>query len=86
MVKIILQAEFRHIMGVHVVGTQAAEIVNIASMAVRAELTLDQVLEVPLVHPSATEVFQKCAHGLGAIPAGRLATSRHRLPMGAQLR
>ena len=70
MVKIVLQSEFRHIMGVHVVGTQAAEIVNLASMAVRAGLTLDQVLEVPLVHPSAAEVFQKCAHGLGVIPAG----------------
>jgi dihydrolipoamide dehydrogenase len=70
MVKIVLQAESRKIMGVHVVGTQAAEIVNLASMAVRAGLTLDQVLEVPLVHPSATEVFQKCAHGLGVIPAG----------------
>jgi pyruvate/2-oxoglutarate dehydrogenase complex dihydrolipoamide dehydrogenase (E3) component len=70
MVKIVLQAESRQILGVHVVGTQAAEIVNLASMAVRARLTLDQVLEAPLVHPSATEVFQKCAHGLNLIPVG----------------
>ena len=70
MVKILLQSESRHILGVHVVGTHAAEIVNLASMAVRAGLTLDQVLQVPLVHPSATEVFQECANCLGRIPAG----------------
>ena len=70
MVKILLQSESRQILGVHVVGTHAAEIVNLASMAVRAGLTLDQVLQVPLVHPSATEVFQECANGLGRIPAG----------------
>jgi dihydrolipoamide dehydrogenase len=70
MVKILLQSESRQILGVHVVGTHAAEIVNLASMAVRAGLTLDQVLQVPLVHPSATEVFQECAHGLGRIPVG----------------
>jgi len=70
MVKILLQAESRQILGVHVVGTAAAEIVNLGSMAVRAGLTLDEVLQVPLVHPSATEVFQECANGLGRIPVG----------------
>jgi dihydrolipoamide dehydrogenase len=70
MVKILLQSESRQILGVHVVGTHAAEIVNLSSMAIRAGFTLDQVLQVPLVHPSATEVFQECANGLGTIPAG----------------
>jgi dihydrolipoamide dehydrogenase len=70
MVKIVLQSESRQILGVHAVGTAAAEIVNLASMAVRAGFTLDELLQVPLVHPSATEVFQECANGLGRIPAG----------------
>ena len=70
MVKILLQSESRHILGVHVVGIAAAEIVNLGSMAIRAGLTLDEVLQVPLVHPSATEVFQQCANGLGRIPVG----------------
>jgi dihydrolipoamide dehydrogenase len=70
MVKILLQSDSRQIMGVHVVGTHAAEIVNLASMAARTGLTLDQLLQVPLVHPSATEVFQECANGLRPIPAG----------------
>jgi dihydrolipoamide dehydrogenase len=70
MVKILLQSESRQILGVHVAGTAAAELVNLGSTAVRAGFTLDQVLQVPLVHPSATEVFQECANGLGRIPAG----------------
>jgi dihydrolipoamide dehydrogenase len=70
MVKILLRSESRQILGVHVAGTQAAEIVNFASMGIRAGFTLDQLLQVPLVHPSATEVFQECANGLGIIPAG----------------
>ncbi|MBV8279073.1 MAG: NAD(P)/FAD-dependent oxidoreductase [Verrucomicrobia bacterium] len=70
MVKILLQSESRKILGVHVVGTHAAEIVNLSSIAIRAGFTLDQVLQVPLVHPSATEVFQECANGLGRIPVG----------------
>jgi dihydrolipoamide dehydrogenase len=70
MVKILVQAETRQILGVHVVGTQAAEIVNLASLAIRTELTIDQLLQVPLVHPSATEVFQQCAEGLRRVEVG----------------
>jgi dihydrolipoamide dehydrogenase len=70
MVKMLIQAETRQILGVHVVGGQAAEIVNLASLAIRAQLTLDQLLRVPLVHPSATEVFQQCAEGLGRVEVG----------------
>jgi dihydrolipoamide dehydrogenase len=70
MVKILIQAETRLLLGAHVVGGQAAEIVNLASLAIRAQLTLDQLLRVPLVHPSATEVFQQCAKGLGRIEVG----------------
>jgi dihydrolipoamide dehydrogenase len=70
MVKILIQAESRQILGVHVVGAQAAEIVNLASLAVRAQFTLDQLLQVPLVHPSATEVFQECAKGIGKVEVG----------------
>ena len=70
MVKILLQSESRKILGVHVVGIAAAEIVNLGSMAVRSGFTIDELLQVPLVHPSATEVFQECANGLGRILVG----------------
>jgi dihydrolipoamide dehydrogenase len=70
MVKILVQSESRQLLGVHVVGAQAAEIVNLASLAVRAQFTLDELLEVPLVHPSATEVFQQCAKAISKVEVG----------------
>jgi hypothetical protein len=40
------------------------------SFASTSKLTLDQLLQVPLVHPSATEVFQECAKGIGKVEVG----------------
>jgi dihydrolipoamide dehydrogenase len=68
--KILLQAESRQILGVHVVGHQAAEIVNFVSVAIRSELTLEELLQVPLVHPSTAEAIQECAKGLGSVAVG----------------
>jgi len=60
MLKILIQSESREIFGVHVIGRQAAEIVNLASVAIRCHLTLEQLLSNPLVHPSAAEAIQEC--------------------------
>ena len=70
MLKILLQAESRQILGVHVIGHQAAEIVNFVSVAIRSELTLEELLQVPLVHPSTAEAIQECAKGLGSVVFG----------------
>jgi dihydrolipoamide dehydrogenase len=70
MLKILLRAESRQILGVHVSGRQAAEVVNFVSVAIRSELTLENLLEVPLVHPSTAEALQDCAKGLRSIAAG----------------
>jgi dihydrolipoamide dehydrogenase len=70
MLKILLQAESRQILGVHAIGPQAAEIVNFASVAMRSEMTLEDLLQVPLVHPSTAEAIQECAKGLGSIAIG----------------
>lgn len=70
MLKILLQAESRQILGVHVIGHQAAEIVNFVSVAIRSELTLEELLQVPLVHPSTAEAIQECAKGLGSVASG----------------
>lgn len=70
LVKILIHSESRQIFGVHVIGRQAAEIVNLASVAIRCELTLEQLLQVPLAHPSATEAIQECAKSLGRVEVG----------------
>jgi dihydrolipoamide dehydrogenase len=70
MLKILLQVESRQILGVHAIGHQAAEIVNFASVAIRSEMTLEELLQVPLVHPSTAEAIQGCAKGLGSVVVG----------------
>jgi dihydrolipoamide dehydrogenase len=70
MLKVLIRAQSREILGVHAVGHQAAEIVNFVSVAIRSGLTLEEVLQVPLVHPSTAEAIQECAKGIGAVLAG----------------
>ncbi len=70
MLKILLGAESRQILGVHAVGHQAAEIVNFVSVAIRCALTLEELVQVPLVHPSTAEAIQECAKGLGSVAVG----------------
>jgi dihydrolipoamide dehydrogenase len=70
LLKILIQSESREIFGVHVIGRQAAEIVNLASVAIRCQLTLEQLLQIPLVHPSATEAIQECAKSLAPVEVG----------------
>jgi dihydrolipoamide dehydrogenase len=70
MLKILLGAESRQILGIHAIGRQAAELVNFASVAMRSDLTLEQLVRVPLVHPSTAEAIQECAKGLGMVEMG----------------
>ena len=70
LIKILIQSESRQIYGVHAIGRQAAEIVNLGSVAIRCQLTLEQLLQIPLVHPSATEAIQECAKSLGRVEVG----------------
>ena len=70
MASILVQAESRQILGVHAIGHQAAEIVNFVSVAMRSEMTLEELLQVPLVHPSTAEAIQECAKDLGSVVVG----------------
>jgi hypothetical protein len=42
----------------------------LASVAIRCQLTLEQLLQIPLVHPSATEAIQECVKSLGRVEVG----------------
>ena len=70
LLKILLRAGSRQILGVHAIGHQATEIVNFVSAAIRSELTVDKLLQVPLVHPSTAEAIQECAKGLARVSGG----------------
>jgi dihydrolipoamide dehydrogenase len=55
--KVIVDTGSRHLLGCLAVGDHASVIVNIATIAMRSELTVEQLLQMPLVQPSASEAL-----------------------------
>ena len=61
LLKIVVEAESRKILGVQAIGHHAAEVVNTAALAIRSGTTIEDLGEITFVHPSATETMQLCA-------------------------
>jgi dihydrolipoamide dehydrogenase len=55
--KVLVDTGSRHLLGCLAVGDHAPVIVNIATIAMRSGLTVDQLLQMPLVQPSASEAL-----------------------------
>jgi dihydrolipoamide dehydrogenase len=55
--KVIVDARSRQLLGCLAVGDHAPVIVNIATIAMRSALTIDQLRRMPLVQPSASEAL-----------------------------
>jgi dihydrolipoamide dehydrogenase len=68
--KILVDAESKKILGVHAIGHHAAELVNIAALAIRSETTIEDLDEITFVHPSAAEAMQQCSANPHSLPAG----------------
>ena len=55
--KVIVGSSSRNLLGCLAVGDHAPVIVNIATIAMKSGLTIDQLLQMPLVQPSASEAL-----------------------------
>lgn len=65
-VKVIADNKYGEILGVHIVGPSAAEIINQASLIVEMEITVDEVVKTIYGHPTYSEaLFEACADVLG---------------------
>lgn len=65
-VKVIADNKYGEILGVHIVGPAAAEIINQASLIVEMEITVDEVVKTIYGHPTYSEaLFEACADVLG---------------------
>lgn len=65
-VKVIADNKYGEILGVHIVGPSAAEIINQASLLVEMEITVDEVIKTIYGHPTYSEaLFEACADVLG---------------------
>ena len=56
--KVIVSSRFRNSLGCLAVGDHAPVIINIATMAMKTELTIDQLLQMPLLQPSASDALR----------------------------
>ncbi len=60
-VKVIMDTKYHEILGVHIAGPSASEIINEAAAFIQAELTIDDVLDIIHGHPTFSEVlYEAC--------------------------
>jgi dihydrolipoamide dehydrogenase len=65
-VKVIADNKYGEILGIHIVGPAAAEIINQASLLMEMEITVDEVVKTIYGHPTYSEaLFEACADVLG---------------------
>jgi pyruvate/2-oxoglutarate dehydrogenase complex dihydrolipoamide dehydrogenase (E3) component len=67
--KLVAERELGHILGVQIVGSEAAEIAAVAATAIQAELTVDDLAESVHWHPSAAESLADAARRLTRLGA-----------------
>lgn len=70
-VKLISGAEFNDIIGAHIIGPRATDMIAELVLAINMELTAEEIASTIHPHPTVSEAIQEAAHGLldGAIHA-----------------
>ena len=71
MIKVIADTKYNEILGVHMVGPRACDMIAEASLALRLECTVDEWIDTVHAHPTVTEamreamlaVNKQCLHG-----------------------
>lgn len=61
-VKFVLDSETDEILGLHLAGGQATEMIGEGAVAIRLEATIDEILTTIHAHPTVTEAIQEAAH------------------------
>lgn len=64
-VKILVDAETRKILGCHIIGTDASTLIHEIIVAVKNDLTVDQVASTVHIHPALSEVIQRACLSVG---------------------
>jgi len=57
LLKLVVQSSTGRILGCQAVGSRAAELINLASSAIRADLTVHRLADLSFIHPSASEAM-----------------------------
>ena len=61
-VKIVAEAEYDQVLGVHIIGPRATELVAAATTALRLESTVEEIIRTIHAHPTMSEALGEAAH------------------------
>jgi dihydrolipoamide dehydrogenase len=67
-VKILAETESRRILGVHILGPHASELIGEATLAIQLKATADQLADTCHAHPTLSEALKEAALGLFKAP------------------
>lgn len=66
MMKVIIGNEYEEILGVHIIGPHASDLIEEGALAIGLEATVPELCEVIHAHPTITEAFREAAlHSVG---------------------
>ena len=63
-VKIVADRKYDEILGVHIIGPRATELVAEATLAVRLECTVEELIRTIHAHPTMSEAVGEAAHAV----------------------
>jgi dihydrolipoamide dehydrogenase len=61
MVKILSEKKYGEILGVHILGPHATELIHLGAMAMRHEIGVEEIKEMIVAHPTFSEAFSEAA-------------------------
>ena len=61
LVKIIAGREYGEVLGMHIIGPRATDLICEGALAIGSELTLDELAATIHSHPTVTETMRECA-------------------------
>ena len=61
LVKIIAGAEYGEILGMHIIGPRATDLIAEGALAIEGEMTLDEIIDTIQSHPTVTETMREAA-------------------------
>jgi dihydrolipoamide dehydrogenase len=67
-VKVVADAKYGEILGVHIVGARATELIAEAGMALTNEATVEEIVSMQHAHPTVAEAIKEAAEGVFGSP------------------
>ena len=67
-VKVVADARYDEVLGVHIIGPHATELIADASTALRMEATVEELARTIRAHPTVSEAMTEAAHAVHGKP------------------